>query len=61
MMIGNRAIFSFAARRAFDGNKTRQCIGHFEAGEFLIPFFIADDNSKVEAEIRNMREGMPGV
>ncbi len=58
MMVGDRPILAGGARGAFDGDEARQGAGHFETREFLVALLVTDDDGKVQAEIRNMGEGM---
>lgn len=61
MMMGDRAIPARAARGTFDGNKTRQRIRHLQTRKFFVALFILDHDRQIQAQVRNMREGMPWV
>ncbi len=61
MVVGHRPIFAQPARGALDWQQTREGIGDFQAGELVAALVVADDDREVQAQVRDMREGMPRV
>ena len=61
MMVRDCAVLARRPGRAFDRHKARQSVWHLYAGKFLIAILIPDHDGEVQAQIRDMREGMARV
>ena len=54
-------VCAFLARQQFDGDQLRNGIRYFDSGKMFNAFFVADQHSQVQAQVRYMRKRAAGI